>query len=185
MIINDLTGLPAADITPQSAVVTMTHYNRTTLSKVSVGDIVYQTDTVGNSIAGLYLCTGISPAVEWSSFGTWDQNGQVPTNRLPNTVTGDLNYKGLFDATIAMQAVNGTLVANQLANPIGKAGNFFVCNVSSPVSGGIQGYKAGDWAISNGTTYDRLDATVMFDTLPLKVTNPNGTSTTYNIPVYK
>lgn len=144
----------------------VTYATRTALTNLEVGEIVYQNDTYNNSTPGLYIYTG----TEWFQIGnkagpaTLSQyqitdaytktettslltnkadlvNGIIPTNQLPSTVLGQLAYKGLYDMATSLPAASS-----------GNTGNFYIASNTTTQNG----YNYGDWAVSNGTTWDKL-----------------------------
>jgi hypothetical protein len=144
----------------------VTYATRTALTNLEVGEIVYQNDTYNNSTPGIYIYTGTG----WFQIGnktgpaTLSQyqitdaytktetttlltskadlvNGTVPTSQLPSSLLGQLTYKGMHDMTLSLPAASA-----------GNIGNFYIASNSAPNNG----YSYGDWAISNGTTWDTL-----------------------------
>lgn len=78
-----------------------------------------------------------------------DGSGKVPTSQLPASVLGGANYQGIFDPT-------GTLPAASSTNK----GWYYVFNTnSSTVIDGTGDWKLGDWIISNGTVWQKVDNT--------------------------
>ena len=79
-----------------------------------------------------------------SGIATLDTNGQVPTAQLPASVLGGLSYKGTWDASTGSYP---TTPAN---------GYYYVISVAGTISGKV--YEIGDWAVYNGTTWDKVDS---------------------------
>lgn len=92
-----------------------------------------------------------------------DENGKVPTSQLPNSVMGGLNYKGTFGTT------SGDLSSTALA------GDYYICEENGYISKAAKiTFDNGDWAVFNGTTYDKIDNTD-------KVNSVNGKTGTITI----
>lgn len=143
----------------------ITYATRTALTNLEVGEIVYQNDTYNNSTPGLYIYTGS----DWMQVGNKTSNatlaqyqitdaytktetntlltskadlvnGSIPAGQLPSSVLGQLSYKGLHDMATALPSASGN------------TGNFYIASNATVQNG----YSYGDWAVSNGTTWDRL-----------------------------
>lgn len=69
-------------------------------------------------------------------------NGKVPSSQIPDSVLGQLEYQGVWDMSVAMLP----------AAPENK-GHYYVANAAG------NGYNVGDWAVSNGMTWDKVDNT--------------------------
>lgn len=80
-----------------------------------------------------------------------DGSGKLPLGFMPDAVVGGVNYQGTWDA-----ATN----TPTLASGVGTKGHYYV--VSTPGStnlDGITDWKANDWAIYNGTAWEKIDNT--------------------------
>lgn len=144
----------------------MTYATRMSLTNLEPGEIVYQSDTFSSSTPGMYLYTGsdwvqIGNKVGNSTLAQYQitdaytktevmnlvsskadiVNGTIPVSQLPSTVLNQLSYKGLHDMVVALPTASITNI-----------GNFYIASNTTEQNG----YKYGDWAISNGTTWDRL-----------------------------
>lgn len=77
-------------------------------------------------------------------------DGKVPIANLPASVVGAVEFQGTWDANT--NTPNLTVVQQK--------GNYFVVNVVGSTNlSGITDWNIGDWAISNGTTWDKVDNT--------------------------
>lgn len=77
------------------------------------------------------------------------EGGKIKNSWLPDTVLGQLEYKGVFNPSVAgsVQVEKGNYYianANGSYNPDGTSGNE---------------YSVGDWAVYNGTSWDKIDNT--------------------------
>jgi hypothetical protein len=80
-----------------------------------------------------------------NGYAGLDANGKVPTAQLPASVTGGLEYKGAWDASTGAYP----------ADP--EAGWYYVVSVAGTAGG--TAYNIGDWAVYNGTSWDKIDNT--------------------------
>jgi len=81
-----------------------------------------------------------------------DGNGKVPTNNLPEAILGAMKYQGTWDAS----ANAPTLSASPAATT---KGFYYVVSVAGATNlSGVTDWKVGDWAVSNGTTWDKVDS---------------------------
>lgn len=86
-----------------------------------------------------------------NGYAGLDGSGKVPVAQLPDTVVGAVDYKGTWNAN--------TNTPNIGAGSPDK-GDYYVVNVAGATSlGGITDWKIGDWAIYNGTAWEKVDNT--------------------------
>ena len=82
---------------------------------------------------------------------TLDGGGTVPTSQLPAAVLGAVKYQGTWNATTNTP----TLVSS-----VGTQGHYYVVNVSGSTDlNGITDWQIGDWAIYNGSIWEKIDNT--------------------------
>lgn len=89
----------------------------------------------------------------------WLIGGKVPTSLLPDTIVGSVDYKGTWDAS-----------ANTPDLPVSTPdkGDYYVVSVAGTTSlGGITDWNIGDWAIYNGTSWEKVDNTQELDDTPV------------------
>lgn len=101
---------------------------------------------------------GITDAVTTDRLGaangvaTLGADSKVTPSQLPAAVAGGLSYQGVWDAS-----------ANSPALPAAAPGNkgyYWKVSVAGSTNlDGITDWKVGDWAVSNGTSYDKIDNT--------------------------
>lgn len=81
-----------------------------------------------------------------------DGDGKVPLGSLPESILGALRYQGTWNA-----ATNTPALASP--PPASTRGFFFVVNVAGATNlSGVVDWKVGDWAVSNGTSWDKVDS---------------------------
>jgi hypothetical protein len=80
---------------------------------------------------------------------TLDAGGKVPASQIP--LQGDLNYQGTWNAS-----TNSPI----LTSSVGTKGYYYVVDVSGSTNlNGITDWVVGDWAIFNGTVWQKVDNT--------------------------
>lgn len=100
-----------------------------------------------------------------NGYAGLDANAKIPSSLLPDSVLGQLEYKGTFTPT---------------AYPSSPEKGWFYISIGNGTIGGVD-YQVGDWAVFNGSTWDKVDNTdaVMSVNGKLGVVVLNGT----DIPV--
>ena len=78
-----------------------------------------------------------------SGYASLDASAKVPTTQLPDTVLGAMEYKGALDASA------GTYPGSP------EQGDYYVVSMAGTVSG--TAYAIGDWAVYNGSSWDKID----------------------------
>jgi hypothetical protein len=80
-----------------------------------------------------------------------DAGGKVPVSELPAAVLGALSYQGTWDA-----ATN----TPTLTSSVGTKGYYYVVSVAGNTNlNGITDWLVGDWAVYNGTVWQKVDNT--------------------------
>ena len=100
--------------------------------------------------------TGFGTAAELNAgvangVATLDGSGTVPISQLPAAVLGALSYQGTWDASTNTPT---------LTSSVGTKGYYYVVNVAGSTNlNGITDWKVGDWAVYNGTAWQKIDNT--------------------------
>jgi hypothetical protein len=82
---------------------------------------------------------------------TLDGGGTVPTSQLPAAVLGAVKYQGTWNASTNTPT---------LTSSIGEQGYYYVVNVAGSTDlNGITDWLVGDWAIYNGSIWEKIDNT--------------------------
>jgi hypothetical protein len=82
---------------------------------------------------------------------TLDAGGKVPVSELPAAILGALNYQGTWDA-----ATN----TPTLTSSVGTKGYYYVVSVAGNTNlNGITDWLVGDWAVFNGSIWQKVDNT--------------------------
>jgi sugar lactone lactonase YvrE len=105
----------------------------------------------GGTMSGVTV-SGYIPTTEKAQplgVATLDAGGKVPTSQIP--MQGDLNYQGTWNASTNTP----TLVSST-----GTKGYYYVVDVAGTTNlDGITDWQIGDWAIYNGTVWQKVDNT--------------------------
>jgi len=82
---------------------------------------------------------------------TLDAGGTVPLAQLPASLTGGVSYQGTWNATTNTPT---------LTSSVGTKGYYYVISVAGSTNlNGITDWKIGDWAIFNGSVWEKVDNT--------------------------
>ena len=82
---------------------------------------------------------------------TLDGGGTVPISQLPAAVLGSVTYQGTWDASVN----SPTLVSS-----VGTKGYYYVVSVAGSTNlNGVTDWIIGDWAIFNGSAWQKIDNT--------------------------
>ena len=80
-----------------------------------------------------------------------DSGGKVPVSELPAAVLGALSYQGTWNASTNTPT---------LASGVGTKGYYYVVSVAGSTNlDGITSWVVGDWAVYNGTAWQKVDNT--------------------------
>lgn len=105
----------------------------------------------GGSISGATVSGYIPTTEKGAALGvaTLDAGGQVPLSQLPPL--GDLNYQGTWNASTNSPT---------LTSSVGTKGYYYVVNVAGTTNlNGITDWQVGDWAVYNGSAWQKIDNT--------------------------
>ena len=81
-----------------------------------------------------------------NGYAPLDSNSKIPTSNLPDSVLGQVEYKGTWNANIDTPT---------LPSASGVKGNYYVVSVAGVYES--VDYEVGDWIISNGTSWEKVD----------------------------
>ena len=101
-----------------------------------------------------HALTGFGTAAEKDAgvangVATLDSGGKVPQSQIP--LMGDLNYQGTWNANTNTPT---------LTSSVGTKGYYYVVDVAGTTNlNGITDWQIGDWAIFNGTVWQKVDNT--------------------------
>ncbi len=90
--------------------------------------------------------------VNLEQFASLDSNGKVPLSQIPSSVLGSIKYKASWDAAVNIPAIPAAAEEN--------AGWYYVVGTPGTTNvDGISNWGLGDWIISNGVTWQKIDNT--------------------------
>ena len=99
-----------------------------------------------------------------NGVATLDSGGQIPLSQIPPL--GDLNYQGTWNASTNTPT---------LTSSVGTKGYYYVVNVAGSTNlNGITDWQVGDWAVYNGSAWQKIDNTDL-------VTSVNGYTGAVNL----
>jgi hypothetical protein len=86
-----------------------------------------------------------------NGVATLDAGGKVPVSELPAAVLGALSYQGTWDASTNTPT---------LTSSVGSKGYYYVVSVAGNTNlNGITDWLVGDWAVFNGSIWQKVDNT--------------------------
>jgi hypothetical protein len=119
-------------------------FNATSFATAAQGakaDTAVQPGSLGSAA---YLTAGAANGV-----ATLDAGGKVPVSQIPQM--GDLNYQGTWNASTNTPT---------LTSSAGTKGFYYVVSVAGSTNlNGITDWKVGDWAVFNGSVWEKIDNT--------------------------
>jgi hypothetical protein len=105
----------------------------------------------GGTMSGVTVSGYIPTSEKAQPLGvaTLDAGGKVPTSQIP--MQGDLNYQGTWNASTNTPT---------LTSSVGTQGYYYVVSVAGTTNlNGITDWQIGDWAIYNGSVWQKVDNT--------------------------
>ena len=107
----------------------------------------------GGSMSGVTISDYVATATKGVANGvaSLDGSGTVPVSQLPAAVLGALSYQGTWNATTNTPT---------LTSSTGTKGYYYVVSVAGTTNlNGITDWQVGDWAVYNGTAWQKIDNT--------------------------
>ncbi|TIR24033.1 MAG: hypothetical protein E5X34_13340 [Mesorhizobium sp.] len=87
-----------------------------------------------------------------NGYASLGADGKVPAAQLPSALFGSLNYQGDWNANTNTPTIPAAAAGNK--------GWYYMVSVAGATSvGGITDWKVGDWAVSDGTKWVKIDNT--------------------------
>jgi len=87
-----------------------------------------------------------------NGVATLGADSKVTASQLPSSVVGSMNYQGSWNAS-----TNTPTIATAAS---GNKGYYYVVSTAGATNiDGITDWKVGDWIVSNGTTWEKIDNT--------------------------
>jgi len=86
-----------------------------------------------------------------NGVATLDSGGTVPLSQIPASIQGGVSYQGAWNASTNSPA---------LTSSVGTKGYYYVVSVAGSTNlNGVTDWNVGDWAIFNGTVWQKIDNT--------------------------
>jgi hypothetical protein len=107
----------------------------------------------GGSMNGVTISDYVATATKGVANGvaSLDGSGTVPISQLPAAVLGALSYQGTWNASTNTPT---------LTSSVGTKGYYYVVNVAGNTDlNGITDWVVGDWAVFNGSVWQKVDNT--------------------------
>ena len=107
----------------------------------------------GGSMNGVTISDYVATATKGVANGvaSLDGSGTVPISQLPSAVLGALSYQGTWNASTNTPT---------LTSSVGTKGYYYVVSVAGSTNlNGITDWQVGDWAVYNGTAWQKVDNT--------------------------
>ena len=107
----------------------------------------------GGSMSGVTISDYVATATKGVANGvaSLDGSGTVPVSQLPAAVLGALSYQGTWNATTNTPT---------LTSSTGTKGYYYVVSVAGTTNlNGITDWQVGDWAVYNGSAWQKIDNT--------------------------
>jgi hypothetical protein len=107
----------------------------------------------GGSMSGVTISDYVATATKGVANGvaSLDGSGTVPISQLPAAVLGALSYQGTWNASTNTPT---------LTSSVGTKGYYYVVSVAGSTNlNGITDWQVGDWAVYNGSAWQKIDNT--------------------------
>lgn len=89
---------------------------------------------------------------EANGYASLGADGKVPSAQLPSALFGALSYQGVWNASTNSPTIPAAAAGNK--------GYFYKVSVAGTTTvSGINDWQVGDWIVSNGATWDKVDNT--------------------------
>lgn len=89
---------------------------------------------------------------EANGYASLGADGKVPSAQLPSALFGALSYQGVWNASTNSPTIPAASSGNK--------GYFYKVSVAGTTTvSGINDWQVGDWIVSNGATWDKVDNT--------------------------
>ena len=129
--------------------ITVTHSKVSAIPDGTDTSVVRPSDwNATHTLVGVGTAASLDAGVA-NGVATLDSGGQVPLSQLPPL--GDLNYQGAWNANTNTPT---------LTSSVGTKGYYYVVSVAGTTNlNGITDWQVGDWAVFNGSVWQKIDNT--------------------------
>lgn len=91
-------------------------------------------------------------------YAPLDNNVKIPLEYINDALLGNVNWKGLYDGSIITSSPDPSLIGQPLPLPTPINKGWYFISTGDYTYSGID-FKTGDWIISSGNTWDKVDNT--------------------------
>lgn len=123
-----------------------------TILEITTAIGVLQTAVSGKQNALGFTPENAAAKGQASGYAGLGGDGKVPTAQLPDAVLGALKYQGTWDASTNSPTIPAAAAGN-------KGWYRLVTTAGSTALDGITDWKVGDWLVSDGATWSKIDNT--------------------------
>lgn len=161
---DEITDVEGLRMYPEGIVIrSHTEAERDAMTDPPTGLVIYNsTSKQLNSYSGLAWVEGASPDLSGyqetseknqpSGYAGLDGSGLLDVAQMPASLLGGVRYQGTWNATTNSPAIPAAAIGN-------KGYYYKVATAGTTSIDGIAVWDVGDWIISNGTTWDKVDST--------------------------
>jgi hypothetical protein len=143
-------GSAAATVAISNTSVVAATYGSATAVPVFAVNAQGQLTSVTNTTIAI-PSTAITDKGLANGVASLDGAGTVPTSQLPAAVLGAVSYQGTWNATTNTPT---------LTSSVGTKGYYYVVSTAGTTNlNGVTDWQIGDWAIYNGTAWEKIDNT--------------------------
>ena len=105
-----------------------------------------------------------------NGYGSLDINGKQPLSEINDALIGNVHWKGIYNGTIITSSPDPLLIGIALPSSSSSNTGWYFIAQGSFTHTGIN-YETGDWIISDGSTWNKVDNTDVVSSVNGKVGN--------------